>query len=61
VNSLKDVQVISLKRRNGQQVTLENSHEQGNINLILQPGDTFVLSGKPEALDLVEKRLVYGS
>jgi monovalent cation:H+ antiporter-2, CPA2 family len=60
VNSLKDVQVISLKRKNGQQVTLENSHELVNVNLILQSSDTFVLSGKAEALDLATKHLATG-
>jgi monovalent cation:H+ antiporter-2, CPA2 family len=60
VNGLKDVQVISLKRKNGQQITLSEAHTFADADSLLEAGDTFVLSGKPEALDLAEKQLVNG-
>jgi monovalent cation:H+ antiporter-2, CPA2 family len=60
VSALMNVQVISLKRKNGKQLTVENMHQSDNMNLNLEAGDTFVLSGKPEALDLAEKQLVNG-
>jgi hypothetical protein len=60
VSALMNVQVISLKRKNGKQLTVENMHQSDNMNLTLEAGDTFVLSGKPEALDLAEKQLVNG-
>jgi monovalent cation:H+ antiporter-2, CPA2 family len=58
--SLKNVQVISLKRKNGQQLTLEESEKTNDLTLSLADGDTLVLSGKPESLDLAEKKLVNG-
>jgi monovalent cation:H+ antiporter-2, CPA2 family len=60
VNALKDVQVISLKRKNGQQITLSDAHTFASADSVLDAGDTLVLSGKPEALDLAEKQLVNG-
>ncbi len=60
VNALKDVQVISLKRKNGQQVTLSEAHKFADADSLLEAGDTLVLSGKPEALALAEKQLVNG-
>jgi monovalent cation:H+ antiporter-2, CPA2 family len=60
VNTLKEVQVISLKRKNGQQITLSEAHKFADANSVLEVGDTLVLSGKPEALDLAEKQLVNG-
>jgi CPA2 family monovalent cation:H+ antiporter-2 len=59
-SSLKNVQVISLKRKNGQQLTLEESEKTNDLKLSLEVGDTLVLSGKPESLDLAEKQLVNG-
>ncbi|MEY4426306.1 MAG: hypothetical protein RL535_604 [Pseudomonadota bacterium] len=60
VNAFKDVQVISLKRKNGQQISLREAHTFADAESILGAGDTLVLSGKPEALDLAEKQLVNG-
>jgi CPA2 family monovalent cation:H+ antiporter-2 len=60
VNVLKNVQVISLKRKNGQQITLSEAHTFADADSLLEAGDTLVLSGKPEALDLAEKQLVNG-
>jgi CPA2 family monovalent cation:H+ antiporter-2 len=60
VNALKDVQVISLKRKNGQQISLSEAHAFADAASVLGAGDTLVLSGKPEALDLAEKQLVNG-
>jgi monovalent cation:H+ antiporter-2, CPA2 family len=60
VNALKDVQVISLKRKNGQQISLSEAHAFADAASVLGVGDTLVLSGKPEALDLAEKQLVNG-
>jgi hypothetical protein len=60
VNAFKDVQVISLKRKNGQQISLSEAHTFADAESILGAGDTLVLSGKPEALDLAEKQLVNG-
>jgi monovalent cation:H+ antiporter-2, CPA2 family len=60
VNAIKDVQVISLKRKNGQQITLSDAHKFADADAVLKTGDTLVLSGKPEALDLAEKQLVNG-
>jgi monovalent cation:H+ antiporter-2, CPA2 family len=60
VNALKDVQVISLKRKNGQQITSSDAHTFASVDSVLDTGDTLVLSGKPEALDLAEKQLVNG-
>jgi monovalent cation:H+ antiporter-2, CPA2 family len=58
--SLKEVQVISLKRNNGQQITVDEAGKSDDLNRPLEIGDTLVLSGKPEALDLAEKKLVNG-
>jgi CPA2 family monovalent cation:H+ antiporter-2 len=60
VNTLKDVQVISLKRKNGQHITLSEAHTFADADSLLEAGDTLVLSGKPEALGLAEKQLVNG-
>jgi monovalent cation:H+ antiporter-2, CPA2 family len=58
--SLQDVQVISLKRKNGQQITLDKTQKSDDLNFLLEIGDTLVLSGKPDTLDLAEKKLVNG-
>jgi monovalent cation:H+ antiporter-2, CPA2 family len=58
--AIKDVQVISLKRKNGQQITFEEAQKVNAMNVPLDAGDTLVLSGKPESLDLAEKQLVNG-
>jgi CPA2 family monovalent cation:H+ antiporter-2 len=60
VNTLLNVQVISLKRKNVQQITLSDAHTFADAESVLDSGDTLVLSGKPEALDLAEKQLVKG-
>ncbi len=60
VNALENVQVISLKRKNGQQITLGEAHKFADADALLEAGDTLVLSGKPEALDLAEKQLING-
>ena len=58
--AFKEVQIISLKRKNGQQITFEEAQKVNAINIHLEAGDTLVLSGKPEFLDLAEKQLVNG-
>ena len=58
--AIKDAQVISLKRKNGQQITFEEAQKVNAMNVPLDAGDTLVLSGKPESLDLAEKQLVNG-
>lgn len=60
VNTLNDVQVISLKRKNGQQITVSDAHKFVDVGSVLEAGDTLVLSGKPEALDLAAKQLISG-
>ena len=60
MNALKDVQVISLKRKHGQQITLSDAHTFADADSVLEAGDTLVLSGKPEALNLAEKQLING-
>ncbi len=47
------VRVMSLRRKDGQNVTL-------NATTTLQEGDTLVLNGKPEALALAEEKLMRG-
>jgi monovalent cation:H+ antiporter-2, CPA2 family len=61
IAALKDVQVVSLKRKNGQQMTVEEAAKANLLSQLLEAGDTLVLSGKPESLDLAEKQLVNGS
>jgi CPA2 family monovalent cation:H+ antiporter-2 len=46
-----DVQVVNLRRSNGQVVPASNQSK-------LESGDTLVLSGKPEALAMAEERLL---
>ena len=58
--AMKEVQVISLKRKNGQQITFEEAQKINAMNVPLDAGDTLVLSGKPETLDLAEKQLANG-
>lgn len=57
---LKDIQIIGLKRKNGQQINLEDAEKTQAMNVPLEDGDTLVLSGRPESLDLAEKQLVNG-
>jgi monovalent cation:H+ antiporter-2, CPA2 family len=47
------VRVVSLRRGNGKSIELQD-------DVVLQGGDTLVLSGKPEALALAEDKLVSG-
>ncbi len=47
------VRVVSLRRVNGKNIELQD-------DVVLQGGDTLVLSGKPEALALAEDKLVSG-
>ena len=49
----QDVRLVSLRRSNGVVVTM------GEV-LVLAVGDILVLSGKPEALALAEKKLARG-
>ena len=48
------VQLLTVLRSNGEMLNLISAQN------ILQSGDTFVLSGKPEALALIERKLVQG-
>jgi monovalent cation:H+ antiporter-2, CPA2 family len=47
------VRVVSLRRTGGARIALDEA-------CLLQEGDTLVLSGKPEALALVEEKLLRG-
>ncbi|MEN9903494.1 MAG: Glutathione-regulated potassium-efflux system protein KefC, partial [Pseudomonadota bacterium] len=47
------VRVVSLRRVNGKSIELQD-------DVVLQGGDTLVLSGKPDALALAEDKLVSG-
>lgn len=49
----QDVRLVSLRRSNGTQEPMDDT-------LLLSQGDTLVLSGKPEALALAEKKLARG-
>ncbi|MBK6367947.1 MAG: cation:proton antiporter [Polaromonas sp.] len=48
------VQLLTVRRSNGEMLNLISAQN------ILQSGDTLVLSGKPEALALIERKLVQG-
>lgn len=50
---LLEVRVVSMRRASGKNVPVQD-------DLLLQGGDTLVLSGKPEALALAESKLVSG-
>jgi CPA2 family monovalent cation:H+ antiporter-2 len=50
---LLEVRVVSMRRASGKSVPVQD-------DLLLQGGDTLVLSGKPEALALAESKLVSG-
>ena len=50
---LLDVRVVSLRRASGKNMPVQDE-------LLLQGGDSLVLSGRPEALALAESRLVSG-
>ena len=49
----QEVQLLSLRRSNGVLVAMDET-------LMLAPGDTLVLSGRPEALAIAEQKLVHG-